>query len=240
MTKLSQYVQSLEQLQQSYMDSPKTVSIETYSKCNGKCTFCPYQELDRVGNMMESSTVYRLLDEISSFPADKPVIINLSRVNEPFLDHRLFEFSKYINDNIPFAQLIFFSNGSVLSQEKIYNISNIKNINFLNISFNDYRENEYEKIMGLSYRLVRNNLDFIHESIANNLIRFPVKLSRVGDGTEYDINFEHWVKTNYPSFRFSVSTRSNWMGAIPTSAEFLIPDAGCPQWFNSPLKNEYF
>lgn len=194
MTINSSNVKLLSLLRKNYMNTPHTISIETYSLCNGRCDFCPYSDLERIGEKMDTATVYRLIDEIAKFPGKQPVIINLSRVNEPFLDSRIFDFSKYINGHVPFARLVYFTNGSVFSSEIIKKMSQIKNINFLNVSFNDHRKNEYEKTMGLSFKNIQKKLNLLHEAISDGVLSFPIRLSRVGDGTHVDNDFLQWVK----------------------------------------------
>jgi hypothetical protein len=156
--------------------------------------------------------------------------MHLSRVNEPFLDGRLFDFYKMINHHLPQARVSFFSNASVLDEKKIDRLTEITNVEFFVISLNDYRRDEYEKVMKIPYERTIKHIDALHKSKVNGSLNFPILLSRVGDATTADREFVSWCENRYPEFMVSVRPRGDWIG-LTTTTGFNVPNAGCRQWF---------
>lgn len=214
-----------------YVDYPMTVSIETFAYCNAACDFCPYPTMDRKGERMPDHIVYKIMDELTAIPDSVPFDINLSRVNEPFLDTRMFDFSCRVNDVLPHAKLIYFTNGSPLTPGMLDRLCEIRSVKFINISFNDHRPAEYERVMQIPFDRTAKHLDRLHELVEEGRIAYPVRLSRVGDRTEADEEFGRAVVGRWPRFEPVISPRSDWMGAVPLGGSQQIPAAGCYQWF---------
>jgi hypothetical protein len=61
-------------------------------------------------------------------------------------------------------------------------------------------------------------------------VPFTVRVSRVGDETPADDDFQDWVRQEFPLFEAIVVPRADWMGLAPET-EFDVPDVGCLQWF---------
>lgn len=96
------YQKHLDALQSKYIDYPQVVSIETFAYCNAAFNFCPYPTLSRKGDMMPDSLVQKIIDDLGAIPKSSPFEINLSRVNEPFLDHQIFDMAALVNDRIEY------------------------------------------------------------------------------------------------------------------------------------------
>ena len=224
------YQRQFESLAPTYLYFPSVVSIETLALCNAACTFCPYPTLDRKGDLMPDSLIAKILDDIGSIESRPPFRINLSRVNEPFLDPRIFDISLEINRRFPDAGLVFFSNGTPLNEKNLVRLAGIRNVSFLNISVNDHDREQYEQVMRLPYKRMIERLDLVHEMKTAGTLQCRVVLSRVGDGSPRDAEYTEWVRLRYPAFEASVSPRGDWIGAVsvPIGA---APDVGCTQWF---------
>ncbi|HEY9863067.1 MAG TPA: tetratricopeptide repeat protein, partial [Candidatus Obscuribacterales bacterium] len=158
---LEQYLQRVENYKNAienlyekkyWLDYPLNVSIETFSSCNAACNFCPYPSLDRKGTKMSEDLFKKIIDELSE-PKDYVLpSINLTRVNEPFLDKRIFEFMSYVNAKLPLTKIKLFTNASLLDEKKLDQLLEIKNFGSLTISFNDHRPVEYEKVMQIPFK----------------------------------------------------------------------------------------
>ncbi len=222
-----EYIQSIDADAQRY---PHMVSIETWAVCNAACNFCPYPTMKRQGDRMSDALFYKIIDELAE-GGRYPKIITLARVNEPFLDKRIFEFSHYINKKLPLTKLHYFSNAAPLNEANIRRFLEIKNIDLLNISFNDHRAVEYEQVMQLPFHKTLANVDLLHEILSTEKTTFPVRISRVGDGSEADRGFAEWVWQRFPYFGPAVTTRGDWMGYIETDVVAPVPDVGCSQWY---------
>lgn len=217
-----------------YLEFPAVVSIETLSLCNAACDFCPYPSLERKGEAMPDKLIEKILTEIEEIPHRPPFEVNLSRVNEPFLDGRIFDISMDIERRLPEATSMFFSNGTPLNENNLLRLSRLQRVAFLNVSVNDHRRSQYERLMRLPFEKTIARLNLIHAMKSSGVLKFPVYVSRVGDGTDADAEFLEWVKNTYPSLNGLVSARGDWMGAIRTIAG-PTPDVGCRQWFQLHL-----
>lgn len=227
---IQEYQEQVAELKLDFLYLPSFVTIETLALCNAACEFCPYPVLERKGDKMPTEVFEKIINDLRDIPITHPFSMHLSRVNEPFLDSRLFSFYKMINQNLPQVNVSFFSNASVLVDNKIEQLFEIKKIEFFVISFNDHRKAEYEKVMKISYDRTIKHIDNFYRYKVKGDIQFPVLLSRVGDGTSADQEFVEWCQQRYPEFIVCLSPRGDWMGMTKTK-NFEVPDVGCKQWF---------
>jgi hypothetical protein len=224
------YQSHLDQLHSRCLDYPAVVSIETFAYCNAACDFCPYPNLTRKGEKMPDALIDKLIADLEEIPSSHAFEINLSRVNEPFLDARIYDIAARISEKLPGASLVFFSNGTPLNPGNIQKLSRLPRIARLNISVNEFEADAYEKSMQLPLNRTLDVLHNLHQGVASGYLSFPVVLSRVGDGSTTDRLFCSWVKESFPAFSAVVSPRSDWMGLVP-GAGSRIPDQGCTQWY---------
>jgi hypothetical protein len=214
-----------------YLDYPYQVSFETLALCNATCGFCPYPDLPRKGTRMSDSLIAKIVAECRSIPGDLPLKIVPLRVNEPFLDKRIFDICAHIGDTLPNAAVSLFSNASPLNPPNLLKLAAMKNLELLVVSLHDHRPDAYERIMGLPLARTLRNLEGLHELKAAGAIAFPVEVSRVGDGSSYDEEFCRWGKERFPLFTVYSTARADWMGAVNTPVS-PFPPVGCGQWFN--------
>ncbi|MFK7779068.1 MAG: SPASM domain-containing protein [Gimesia sp.] len=214
-----------------YMDYPRHVHLETLARCNASCNFCPYPNLNRKHTKMSDALIDKVLNELTELPPDMKFQISPFKVSEPFLDTRLFQTLEKINTLIPQANISLTSNGSPITEDKLEALQEVKNISYLWISFNDHREEEYERVMGLNYQRTRQRLEMIHDVFAEGEVYFPVVLSRVGDGSKIDHEFIEWAGINYPLFKANVFPRMEWMGQVEGLNVNPVPNMGCERWF---------
>jgi hypothetical protein len=228
MTNISEYQDHLAGLYQRCVDYPATVSIETFVSCNAACTFCPYPQLARRGDRMTDALIDKIINDLTQIPRNHPFEVNLSRVNEPFLDTRIFDIAAKVNNALPQASLIFFSNGTPLNDRNIQRLKDVRSVNRLNISLNEVSAERYQDLMQLPFANTVKALDAVYE--AN--LPYPVVVSRVGDHSGRDQAFIDWVTARYPKFLPVVSPRSDWLGLKPDGdSEHAVPEVGCTQWF---------
>jgi MoaA/NifB/PqqE/SkfB family radical SAM enzyme len=227
---VEEYREQVTELRLGFLEFPSFVTIETLSLCNAACEFCPYPTLERQGEKMPTEIFEKIINDLKDIPKNHRFSMHLSRVNEPFLDSRIFSFYSMINQELPQVNVSFFTNASVLTENKIERIFEIKNVEFFVISFNDHRKTEYERVMKIPYERTIKHIDNLYQHKMKGDIKFPVFLSRVGDGTPADREFVQWCERRYPEFIVSVYPRGDWMGMTKTQ-NFETPDVGCRQWF---------
>lgn len=116
----------------------ESIEIETLNRCNGTCSFCPInRNVDsRKFCKMSDSLFYSIIDQLSDMSYDGRVALFSN--NEPFLDRRILQFSKYTAEKLPNACKILFTNGTLLTEEMFIKI--IEYIDVFNIDI--YYDND--------------------------------------------------------------------------------------------------
>jgi len=97
--------------------SPRRVQIQTQSGCNGRCVFCPNEDVLRSGlaqGRMSPALFHKIIDELAASP---PSRVSLYLMNEPLLDLRLPEFVRYVAERIPASTTLVTSNGTQLTED---------------------------------------------------------------------------------------------------------------------------
>lgn len=216
-----------------YLDYPLQVGIETLSVCNAACGFCPYPGMERKGQRMSDALLDSLLGQIADLPHDLPVEVNFSRVNEPFLDTRMLDAAVRVLREHPLAELWLFTNGSALTDRAIARLENLDRVPFFIVSFNDHRQDHYERVMRIPYERTVRNLDRLHENLIAGRLRFTPTISRVSDDPADDEDFLRWVAGRWPGFGCRVTPRFDWIGEAPTPRR-SIPQVACVHWFHLP------
>jgi iron-sulfur cluster protein/radical SAM family protein len=229
---LEQYQGMFADLKQSrYLDWPSHIHIETYALCNAACSFCPYPQLGRQGEKMPDELIDKILGDLADIPSDLPIQISPFKVNEPFLDVRLFDILNSINQRLPNASITLTTNATPLNDENLRRLESVRNVGDLWVSFNDHRSEHYEKVMQLPYARTIARLDALHARKQSGVLPFNVVLSRVGDGSAADAEFCGWVAQHYPGFGVSVIPRGAWLGQVDIGMQVAIPRVGCVRWF---------
>ena len=218
-------------LRETYLDWPYEISIETFSKCNAHCSFCPYPTLDRIGTKLSDETLNRIIEELKDHP--HPFVLSPFKVNEPFLDKRLIPFCRKVEEQVPNAVLRIFTNGSALTPRHIEEVAGLKRVMHLWVSLNEHRADEYHKLMGLDFERTAGNLDTLHAAVAAGAFGHEVVVSKVAaEGLDDPVQQEFWgyVNQRWPRFKVHVIKPDGWLGDISLGSP-EIPDAPCSRWF---------
>lgn len=209
---------------------PFLATIETFAKCNAACEFCPYPGLERKGEEMSAALFEKIIKDLAEADPRGPMLFTLSRVNEPFLDKRIFDFAALVETTFPKIRQMHFTNASPLNRGNFDKFLKLKNTTLLKISFNDHRKEEYERVMQIPFDRTLANVTEIHARKKAGEFDFPVRIGRVGDGTAADSEFLEWARREFPLFEAQVSPRFDWRGKIK-NVNWAVPDVGCLQWF---------
>jgi Iron-sulfur cluster-binding domain len=217
-------------LRSLYLETPHTISIETYAKCDAACNFCPYVDIQRIGQRMPDDLLAKIVSDVSDLDQSVPLTITLARINEPFLDKRIFDLASAIHKVAPQASFIYFSNGSPLIDKVLDRLEAAPATFCLSLSMNDHRKQHYERIMRLPYERALQRFDAIHARKARGGLRFWTRVSKVADNTNEDVEFIAWARERWPLFDVAVYRRANWSGQVATIPS-PVPEVGCFQWF---------
>src|SRR5271167_3727849 len=160
---LAAYQNQIEAMRKSpYLDFPAHVHLETNALCNAACNFCPYPSLERKGAKMPDALITKIIEDLRDIPRTLPFQLSPFKVNEPFLDTRLFSILAQINDRLPNASLTLTTNASPITEKQLARLSGVRNLVYLWISMNDHRPDEYEATMKLPYRRTLERIRMIH------------------------------------------------------------------------------
>lgn len=215
-----------------YLDFPQHVHLETLSLCNANCTFCPYGELDRKNTRMPDELINKVLTDLEDIPRIVPFQLSPFKVNEPFLDKRLFDVLERVTTRLPHATITLTTNSTPLTDEKLDRLAEFSHLGYLWISFNDHRPEQYTATMRLPYDRTIQRLRAIHDRKAAGRLRIRVVLSRVGDSSPVDREFASFVGQQFPLFEAAIFPRGGWLGQVPGLELGPVPQVGCSRWFD--------
>lgn len=92
-------------------ERPRFIQLETVTKCNARCPFCPQNEIVRDPARMPEATWKKIVDDTRGWGVTyRPFL-----TNEPFVDNRMPEIVRYIKRNDPTARVEFNTNGELVS-----------------------------------------------------------------------------------------------------------------------------
>jgi len=96
-----------------YAPRPKYIQLETVTKCNAKCPFCPQNEIVRDPAKMPADTWQKIVDDTRGWGITyRPFL-----TNEPFVDKRQAEIVRYIKANDPTATVEYNTNGELMTED---------------------------------------------------------------------------------------------------------------------------
>ena len=96
-----------------YAERPRYIQLETVTKCNAKCPFCPQNEIVRDPARMPAETWQKIVDDTRGWGITyRPFL-----TNEPFVDNRMPEIVRYIKENDPTARVEFNTNGELMTDK---------------------------------------------------------------------------------------------------------------------------
>ena len=207
-----------------YLDQPAEVALETLTLCNAACTFCPYPVTERKGERMPDELIDRVITQMSEFT--KGFYFSPFKLNEPLLDPRFIGICRRVEAETK-AILRIFTNGAPLVQRRIDEIASLDRVDYLWISLNEYRPDEYQELMGIPFEKTAKRLDNLHKQ------DFPhrVMLSTVGFPNE---EFRYYCFERWPDFESIAIQRSGWLGYTHDDAE-EVPDTPCGRWFEMSI-----
>lgn len=130
------------------------LNIETTLACNAQCVMCTKNSMPLKVGTMSMDLFKKIIDEASEVGVKKMI---LSVYGEPMLDSHFFERADLVEKaGIRFS---FFTNGSLLTEEKAEKLLSYKNFHRINFSVSAYNPELYEKIMvGLNREKTYNNI----------------------------------------------------------------------------------
>ncbi|MCM1188856.1 MAG: radical SAM protein [bacterium] len=122
---------------------PTYIAVETVNRCNGTCPFCPanINSETRPYRKMADELFEKILDEIAGW-GKWDGVFSLYVNNEPFIDSRMVHMLREARRRLPYARMLVFTNGSLLTPEKLEAIADSVDLLIINNYSAKYRLND--------------------------------------------------------------------------------------------------
>ncbi len=142
---------------------PLNVMIETINRCNGKCEFCPANSRDEKRELkrMSDELFHSIINQLRSLEWEGKLFMCVN--NEPLLDKRIIDFSKYAKNQLPHIRIALITNGTLLDEKLLDSMSGIID----EITINDYSE---------KYRFTEKNKNLIRYIRMNSEVFGEMKI----------------------------------------------------------------
>ena len=130
-----------------YAGLPRYIQLETVTKCNAACPFCPQNELDRGVPRMPDEIWRKVVDTTRGWGVTyRPFL-----TNEPFVDVRQAEITRYIKENDPTAKVEYNTNGELMTEKTAHAILEA-GVDIMRFSIDGLSRETYEPSrVGVSY-----------------------------------------------------------------------------------------
>lgn len=187
-----------------------SITIETASHCNARCIICPQCYYPRKPYFMPLKTFGEIL---KMFPNLKSVV--LCGLYEPLIDNRLDGILHIIEYEKPKAEISIFTNGSLLTPEKIEILLSHPNLKSIIFSIHGFRKEVYNNVMkGLDRDTTYNRINRFLE-VKGKYPKVRVSFVRIAQNIKDLPAFRsYWMERVDEVSDFEVM---NWRGLVPWS-----------------------
>jgi MoaA/NifB/PqqE/SkfB family radical SAM enzyme len=201
---------------------PRLVAVETTSRCNAECPFCPYNVRAREKTHMDQALFEKIISDCAEFPlpAIEPFLNG-----EPFVDPKIMDRLEMIRSRLPNTKLRVYSNGYALSPKRVDELVGM-GIDHLYISLNTLNPEKYEAIMGFKLERTLENVKYMTDASRRGKIarKITLRMTRMEDTTlEEQKQFEAFCKE--VGVRCFIVGLFNYKGDIKSSLP--IPTYAC-------------
>jgi hypothetical protein len=180
---------------------------------------------------MPDHLISRLIGEMSKWTV--PFYFAPFKLSEPLLDVRLQSICEKFEADCPNGTLRIFTNGSPLTPKHVEWIGRLKKLSHLWISLNEYRADEYQKLMALPFERTQKNLDYLHGQVESGNFKQDVVISAVAPVPE----FYDYCQDRWPLFNLQGIKKDAWLGFTDTPVK-IVPPTPCFRWFELSITAE--
>lgn len=202
---------------------PRMVSIETTSRCNAACPFCPYNFKARDKFHMDQDLFEKIVEDCRAFPLEE---IEPFLNGEPFVDPRIIGRLQHIRSRLPKTRLGLYSNGYGLVPKRIDELASIGGVDRLTISLNTLDPVRYKNIMGFKLERTLDNMKYLVDPVRRSKVapKIQFRMVRMEDSTleEQDLFVDYCESMGVEPF---IVGQFNYKGDIPSA--FPVPSYGC-------------
>lgn len=164
------------------LEVPRLVAIETTSRCNASCNFCPYPQKETEKSAMDQALFEKIIDDCTQFSLAKiEPLLN----GEPFVDPRIIERLEHIRRRLPRTILHLVTNGNAMISRRADELAEMGGVDRLIISLNTLDPVIYRDVMGLNLDRTLQNISYVLSPIMRRRVarRIYVRMVRRPDST---------------------------------------------------------
>jgi hypothetical protein len=161
---------------------PRLVAIETTSRCNAECSFCPYAFKSTPQETMDQALFEKIIEDCREFPLAKiEPLLN----GEPFVDPQIIERLAHIRRRLPRTVLHLVTNGNAMRPRHIDALAEIGGVDRLIVSLNTLDAVSYRGVMHLDLDRTLENLHHLLDPKRRRRVarRLFVRMVRRPDST---------------------------------------------------------
>ncbi len=200
------------------IEYPDSVQIETTNRCNGRCVFCPHPRMKRPLMDMSDEVFAKLIRDVKEL---KVKSIQPFVNGEPFMDRNIFERLLLINRELPGVKIVIYTNGALLTADKLQKLAAVKDIDVMNFSLNGIDAADYHERVGLNFeKTVANIKEFLRLNRELNFVREVCVASvEPGNGSKaqdkaYNDAFTRFCHANFPGVQVKIGYKYNWLSRV--------------------------
>jgi molybdenum cofactor biosynthesis enzyme MoaA len=202
---------------------PRLVSVETTSRCNAECPFCPYNFKARDKKNMEEDLFLKIIEDCREFPLET---IEPFMNGEPFVDPRISKRLEHIKRRLPKTKLGLYTNGYALTPKRVDEIVDMGGLDYLTVSLNTLDPVRYQAIMGFKLERTLDNMKYLTDPVRRSKVsqKISFRMTRMDDTTleEQDRFIEYCRERGVRPFLVGLF---NYKGDIPS--HLPVPAYGC-------------
>lgn len=135
------------------------IILETSNICNAKCVMCPHIIMERREGVMNDETFNAAIKNIKDAKIN-PLVFILNGFGEPLTDKKIINRIERVKEEFHDAKIKMYSNFNLANEDFIKALLE-SGLDELNISFNGFNKNSYEKTMGINYEKTLSNLKIL-------------------------------------------------------------------------------
>lgn len=202
---------------------PRLVSVETTSRCNAECPFCPYNVKQRDKKNMDEDLFLKIIEDCREFPLEG---IEPFLNGDPFVDPRIIPRLAHIKDRLPKTKIGLYTNGYGLIPKKIDELVKMGGLETLTVSLNTLDPVRYQRIMGFKLEKTLDNMRYLsdperRDKVAKKLV---FRMTRLDDTSlaEQDQFIAYCKERGVKPFLVGLF---NYKGDIPS--HLPVPAYGC-------------
>ncbi len=160
-----------------HLDFPNNIQIETTSRCNASCTFCPYPETSQTepNGAMEDALFESIVDQISRHPLQ---LVQPFLNNDPLMDRGILSKLALLKRRLRGTRLSITTNGALLRADVAKELAAL-DLDTIHISSQGLTPSVVRETMGLDAYTVLRNVNVLLDALKRRGARTQVIVTAI-------------------------------------------------------------